>query len=557
MKGLKGTSYAKESFDILGGRTMKEFLENGVLGIILVSSIFWSAASYLLINFLKTNIYKLIIIVGTFALELAFSGNDLVNFIGVPIAAWESYLAFSKEWAISGVQANEFSMNILSKKVPTNNLLLLLAGLVMVITLWYSSKAKNVVKTSLDLANQGATKERFQPNFLSRSFVRFAMSISQGVSYMTPKPLREKIEKQFTPPVIVLSKDKVHELPAFDMVRAAVNLMVAAVLISIATSYKLPLSTTYVTFMVAMGTSLADRAWGAESAVYRVAGVLNVIGGWFFTAFSAFTAAALVAFLLNLNLKVMFPLLLVFAIGLLLSNFLTHRKKSQEVKAEDSLNKAESTSVQGVIQESAAQISSVVKRGGKVYGNAVKGLAKQDLVLLKKNKKTIEKLSNEVDELRDNIFYFIKNLDESSVTASSFYINLLSYLQDITQSLEFIVKATNKHVNNNHKNLKSSQLKELKEVEAALLVVFDNTQEAFAEMSFEKIADILNDKEAFDIVSEKIQKQIERTRTEESSPKNTTLYFGLLLETKDLLTGTMNLLQEYYEANKASQDAAE
>jgi phosphate/sulfate permease len=549
MKGLKGTSYAKESFDVLGGRTMKEFLENEVLGIILVSSVFWSAASYVLINFIKANIYKLVIIVGTFALALAFSGNDLVNFIGVPIAAWNSYEA----WTASGELANEFSMSILAKKVPTNNVLLVLAGLVMVITLWFSSKAKNVVKTSLDLSSQGATKERFQPNFLSRGVVRTAMVMSQGVSYITPDSWSAKIEKQFAPPVVKLSKDKVHELPAFDMVRAAVNLMVAAVLISIATSYKLPLSTTYVTFMVAMGTSLADRAWGAESAVYRVAGVINVIGGWFFTAFSAFTAAALVAFLLNLNLKVMFPLLLVLAIGLLLRNFIAHRKKSQEEKAEDTLNKAESTSVQGVIQESAATIASVVKRGGKIYVASVKGLAKQDLLLLKKNKKTIEKLSDEIDELRDNIFYFIKNLDESSVTASSFYINLLSYLQDITQSLEFIVRATNKHVNNNHKKLKLSQIKELKEVESALLVVFENTQKAFEAKSFEEIADILNNKEAFDILSDKIQSQIERTRSEESSPKNTTLYFGLLLETKDLLTGTMNLLQEYYEANKASE----
>ena len=551
MKGLKGTSYAKETFEFLGGRTMKEFLENEVLIIVAVSSVFWSAASYVLISYIKANIYKLVIVVGTFALALAFSGNDLVNFIGVPIAAWNSYEA----WSVSGASAAEFSMSILSKKVPTNNVLLVLAGLVMVITLWFSSKAKNVVKTSLDLSSQAATKERFQPNFLSRGIVRSAMLISQGVSLVTPKSWSNKIEKQFTPPVIALSKEKVHELPAFDMVRAAVNLMVAAVLISIATSYKLPLSTTYVTFMVAMGTSLADRAWGAESAVYRVAGVINVIGGWFFTAFSAFTAAALVAFLLNLNLKVMFPLLLVLAIGLLLRNFLAHRKKSQEVKAEDSLNKAESTSVQGVIQESAATVASVVKRGGKVYGAAIKGLAKQDLILLKKNKKTIEKLSNEVDELRDNIFYFIKNLDESSVTASSFYINLLSYLQDITQSLEFIVRATNKHVNNNHKKLKMSQIKELKEVEDSLLVVFENTKDAFQEMSFEKIADILNDRTAFDILSDKIQSQIERTRTEESSPKNTTLYFGLLLETKDLLTGTMNLLQEYYEANKSTQDA--
>ncbi|MFC2109693.1 inorganic phosphate transporter, partial [Bacteroidota bacterium] len=528
MKGLKGTSYAKESFDILGGGTMKDFLETQVLGIVVVSSLFWSLLSFVLISAAKTNIYKLIIVVGTFALALAFSGNDLVNFIGVPMAAYNSYEAF----IASGSLPNEFSMEILAKKVPTNNWLLFGAGMVMVLTLWFSSKAKNVVKTSLDLSSQGATKERFQPNFLSRGFVRLAMGIGQVVTYILPEASKKKVDKQFERPVVVLSKEKVHELPAFDMVRAAVNLMVAAVLISIATSYKLPLSTTYVTFMVAMGTSLADRAWGSDSAVYRVAGVLNVIGGWFFTAFSAFTAAAFVAYLLNLNLKLMFPLLLVIAFGLILRNYMAHNKKARQVKAEDQLNHAESTSVQGVIQESADNIASVVKRGNKIYSNAIKGLANQDLSLLKKNKKSIEKLSEEVDELRDNIFYFIKNLDDSSVVASSFYINVLSYLQDMTQSLEFIVRATNKHVNNNHKKLKISQVKELKQVEDVLETLFSDTRNAFESKSFDKIGDILNNKEIFEILSEKIQKQIERTRTEESSPKNTTLYFGLLLETK-------------------------
>ena len=157
------------------------------------------------------------------------------------------------------------------------------------------------------------------------------------------------------------------------MVRAAVNLMVAAVLISIATSYKLPLSTTYVTFMVAMGSSLADRAWGPESAVYRVAGVINVIGGWFFTAFSAFFAAALVAYLLNLNVNVMFPILLVTAFAILIRSSIAHNKKSKEAKAEDGLTKAESSSVQGVIHESASNIANVVKRGNKIYTNAING----------------------------------------------------------------------------------------------------------------------------------------------------------------------------------------
>jgi len=549
MKGLKGTSYASQPFDLLGGETMKDFLEHQVFYIIIISSIFWSLLSYLAISFLKANIYKLIIIVGTFALALAFAGNDLVNFIGVPIAAYNAFT----EWTASGLAANNFPMDVLAEKVPTNNLLLFIAGMIMVLTLWFSTKAKNVVKTSLDLSSQSATKERFQPNFLSRGFVRVAIGMSQMSSYILPDTWQAKIEKQFEVPVIKISKDKVHELPAFDMVRAAVNLMVAAVLISLATSYKLPLSTTYVTFMVAMGTSLADRAWGAESAVYRVAGVINVIGGWFFTAFSAFLAAALVAYLLNLNLQVMFPLLLVAAFGLLLRNYIAHSKKSKEEKAEDSLTKAESSSVQGVIHESASNIASVVKRGNRIYTNAVKGLAKQDLALLKKNKKQVIKLSEEIDELRDHIFYFIKNLDESSVGASNFYINILGYLQDMTQSLEYISKVSHKHINNNHKKLKFNQIKELKQVDDKVEVLFNDIKDAFDSGSFEKIGAILSEKtEVYNLVKQKIQAQVSRTRTEESSPKNTTLYFGLLLETKDLLNATMNLLEEYHGAHDSS-----
>jgi len=543
MKGLKGTSYAKQSFDIIGGGTMKDFLETQVLTIVLISSVFWSLLSYVLIVFAKTNIYKLIIVVGTFALALAFAGNDLVNFIGVPVAAYNAFL----EWSASGLSATEFPMDVLASKVPTNNWLLFGAGMIMVLTLWFSTKAKDVVKTSLDLSSQGETKERFQPNTLSRGFVRIAMGASKVSAFILPTSWQEKIEQQFEQPVIKLTKNKVHELPAFDLVRAAVNLMVAAVLISIATSYKLPLSTTYVTFMVAMGTSLADRAWGAESAVYRVAGVLNVIGGWFFTAFSAFSAAALVAYLLNLNLEVMFPILLLTAIALLIRSSIVHRKKTQEIASDDRLKKTESSSVQGVISESAANIANVLKRGEKIYAGAFTGLSQQKLDTLKKNKKQIIKLSDEVDELRDNIFYFIKNLDESSVGASNFYILILGYLQDMTQSLTYITKVSHKHVHNNHKKLKFNQIKELSQINDAIQQLFSDAIAVYKSQSFEKIGEIIEQKNAiYAILKSNIDAQVKRTRTEESSPKNTTLYFSLLLETKDLLNATTGLLEEYH-----------
>lgn len=554
IKGIGGTNLATQTYDILKGDTVKEFLEHQATYIVAISFVLWALLSYAVISFLKQNIYKLVIIVGTFALALAFAGNDLVNFIGPSMGAFQAYSDFiNPEINTLGLAASEFSMRSLSEKATTPTIYLLLAGLVMVLTLWFSSKAKNVVKTSIDLSSQGETKERFQPNFLSRGFVRFAVGISYLSSYVLPKSWGAKIDRQFEAPVIQLPKDRVHELPSFDLVRAAVNLMVAAVLISIATSYKLPLSTTYVTFMVAMGSSLADRAWGAESAVYRVAGVINVIGGWFFTAISAFFAAALVAYLLNLNIKVMFPILLVMAFVLLIKSSIAHNNKVKETKAEDRLNKAESSSVQGVIHESANNIANVVKRGNKIYTNAINGLAMQDLSLLKKNKKQVRKLADEVDELRDNIFYFIKNLDESSLGASNFYINILGYLQDMTQSLEYIAKVSHKHVHNNHKKLKFSQIKELKEVDERFERFFNNTRNAFESHSFQEIGIILGrKKEIISLVTDKIQKQVERTRSEESSPKNTTLYFGILLETKDLLTATMNLLEEYYGAHDSS-----
>ena len=371
--------------------------------------------------------------------------------------------------------------------------------------------------------------------------------MSQMSAYILPDSWQQKIDKQFEEPTAP-KHVKTEDLPAFDMVRAAVNLMVAAVLISIATSEKLPLSTTYVTFMVAMGTSLADRAWGAESAVYRVAGVINVIGGWFLTAISAFCAAAVVAFLISWNVKVMVPILLLLTAILLTKNMLAHRKKARAEKEEDSINKAESSSIQGVIEESADNIRAVVSRSSKIYAITIDSLAKQDLDGLKKSKKGVIKLNGEVEELKDNIFYFIKNLDESSIGASDFYINVLGNLQDMSQSLEYISKASHKHVNNNHLKLRFNQIKDLKETERQLNTLFGKIKASFSERDFDKINDIIAEKQELLLkVNEKIKKQVSRTRTEEDSPKNTTLYFSLLLETKDLIKATMSLLEAYKE----------
>ena len=546
MKGIKGTSYAKESYDLLDGATISSFLETEVFMISIVSFVLLSLISYMLIFSFKVNIYKLIIGVGTFSLALAFAGNDLVNFIGVPIAAWQSYEA----WVASGVPANMFSMEVLSSKVPTPNLLLFLAGMVMVVTLWISSKAKKVTKTEIDLARQRDTKERFQPNFISRGMVRFSYNLANYTSLIVPKKLREKINAQFEVPVVEMSSNKAVELPAFDMIRASVNMMVAAILISIATSFKLPLSTTYVTFMVAMGTSLSDRAWGSESAVYRVAGVLNVIGGWFFTAFIAFTAAGVIAFLIHLGGPTAIAILIFAALLILVRNYVSHRKEMEEEKNSDALTRAESKSIQGVIDESSGNMSKASKKIKKIYSQSIHGLAKGDLSGLKKNKKAVSKYSEEIEDLRNDLFYFIKNLDESTIKgASNFYINVLAYLQDIAESLQYISKITYKHINNNHTNLTFNQIRELQEIDSELNNLYDEIQFIFSKNNFKELNKVIDKKqELYSSLKQKIDIQISRTKKDESSPKNTTLYFSILIESKDLVEKTMNLLEMYSES---------
>ena len=543
MKGIKGTSFAKESYDVLDGSTISSFLETEVLMISIVSFILLSLISYFLIFLLRVNIYKLIIGVGTFSLALAFAGNDLVNFIGVPIAAWQSYEA----WIASGVPADMFSMEVLSTKVPTPNLLLFLAGMVMVVTLWISSKARKVTKTEIDLARQRDTKERFQPNFISRGLVRFSYNLANYTSLIVPRKLREKINAQFEVPKIEMSSNKAVELPAFDMIRASVNMMVAAILISIATSFKLPLSTTYVTFMVAMGTSLSDRAWGSESAVYRVAGVLNVIGGWFFTAFIAFTAAGVIAFLIHLGGPTAIAILIFIALLILVRNYISHKKELDEEKNSDALTKAESKSIQGVIDESRSNISKASKRIKKIYSQSIQGLATGNLDNLKKNRKVVAKYSEEIDDLRNDLFYFIKNLDESTIKgASNFYINVLTYLQDIAESLQYISKITYKHINNNHRNLTFNQIRELQEIESELSTLFDEIQIIFSKNNLLELSKVIGKKQDLYLsLKGKIDAQIQRIKEEESSPKNTTLYFSTLIESKNLVEKTMDLLETY------------
>lgn len=533
VKGLKGTSFYKP---------IKEIMTEHNLEIVGIAFLFWVLISFLLINFLKANILKVIIGIGTFSLAMAFSGNDLVNFIGVPIAAWNSY----QEWSISGVPANEFSMGVLAKKVPSNNFLLIVAGAIMVITLWFSKKARLVIETGVNLSRQGEGHEKFKPNTASRSLVRFGIAVNKIYTSIVPAKTLEYINSKFTKPEIDFNQAEVKDIPAFDMVRASINLVVAGVLISIGTSLKLPLSTTYVTFMVAMGTSLADRAWGRESAVYRIAGVLSVIGGWFLTALVAFTAAAIIAYLIylgNIYVVAMFLTLIAF---LLSKNYIKGLKKEKQNTVKLEKEKESLGNITGVIEGSSEQIFKITKRVKKLYANIIENLGKENLENLRKNDKSIRKLNEDIDVLKSDVFYFVKSLNENSVNASKFYIEALEAVQNVVQSVEYISKISFEHVNNNHKKLKKEQIENLEYIQDELTSIFDQMLMFFESNDFGNLPNIIDTKQnLLSKVAKFVEEQIKRIRTTETSAKNSSLYFGILLESKELVSTLVSLSQQY------------
>lgn len=546
IKGIKGTSYSEITFDYFQGETINNLIESNASQIIIYLTLIWSLISFFLIEVYKTNIYKIIILVGTFALALAFAGNDLVNFIGVPIAAWQSYEA----WTISGIPADQLSMGILSSKVETPNLILFFAGAIMVITLWFSSRAKNVLKTSIDLSDQSEIKEKFKANMLAKYLVTFFVELNNGIQKIVPAKIKEIIENRFAPSNQLLLSNTIIEKPAFDMVRASVNLIVASILISIATSYKLPLSTTYVTFMVAMGTSLSDRAWGSESAIFRVSGVLNVIGGWFITAIVAFSAAAVVALLMETSLFFM-PILFLFTCFLLYRNYLRYNKEAKKVKLENEILEIEKNTLDGVINESSKNIENVLNRSIKIFTLTTEGISKSDIKLLKKNSRQVTKLSDEVDELQENIFNYLKSNKKANKKATEFYLIILEKLTQITKRLSKISKITLKHVDEDRRKLPLSNIKVLLGLDINFKRLFESVINIFINKDFKKIEDVL-----LDIIQarDEIKNQIKRYKEENQDNKRYgKLHLEILSLCSEILNALKQLLENYYSIKSETE----
>ena len=310
IKGLKDSSFMTPE--------NKQWIQDNTTLLIGCFFVFFTLLMQVL-HWRKVNVFKVVVLLGTFALALAFAGNDLVNFIGVPLAGYSSFIDYTTNGAAAGPDG--FLMGSLLGPAKTPWYFLIGAGVIMVYSLCTSKKAHNVIKTSVDLSRQDEGEESFGSTPIARTLVRFSMTIANGLSKTMPESSKRWIETRFRKDEAIIADGA-----AFDLVRASVNLVLAGLLIALGTSLKLPLSTTYVTFMVAMGTSLADRAWGRDSAVFRITGVLSVIGGWFITAGAAFTICFFVALIIYFGGTVAIIALIGLAVFMLIRSQVMYKK---------------------------------------------------------------------------------------------------------------------------------------------------------------------------------------------------------------------------------------
>lgn len=537
IKGAKGSSFISKDTLV--------WIKSNTFTIIATCFVGWTVILQLLVWLVRLNILKVIVLVGTFALAMAFAGNDLVNFIGVPLAGFKSFQAFV---ASGSSDPYGLTMEMLTGKVQTETYLLLIAGIVMTVTLWFSKKARTVTETELSLSNQNEGDERFGSSFFGRLIVRRSLSANNRLKSILPDSIQRSIDRSFSQPAVAPAIDK-KDIPAFDMIRASVNLTVASILIAIGTSLKLPLSTTYVTFMVAMGTSLADRAWGRDSAVYRITGVMTVIGGWFFTAFSAFTAAFIFANLINwLGGYAIFGLL-ALAIFFVIRSHMAHKRKNGTHIEEDN----DSLIITGDAAEQCTYaVSTLTAKIPAIYGKMITGLAYEDRANLKECSKKVNKLNVEVKKIKNQVPDMVKLLREDSVYSGPFYVQLIDYLREMAHATSFIVEPVFEYIDNNHKAFEKEQIEELNIIQARLSEFFTHINTIINERNYvsENIDLVLEEQEGLLKSIKKFRKeQIKRIKAEKVGTRNSVLFLGILNETKNLVLYAGNLL-------KASRDFA-
>ncbi len=526
VKGLKGTVYEPKEF-------VKFMNQNFVLvqGAILV---IWSFIMLLLDRLTKINILTISILAGTFALALAFAGNDLVNFIGVFMAGFTSF-------KVANGDPNHIMVE-LTEKSQAEVWILILAGVIMIISLFTSKKIGSVTKTEVNLARQDEGQERFGSSLISRQLVTGAINMNKKLEAIMPRKLTNFLSSRFE-----ANTHMVESGVSFDSIRATVNLTTAAILICIATSYKLPLSTTYVTFMVAMGTSLADRAWGRESAVYRITGVLSVIGGWFFTAFMGFTLAFTIALIMMYGGFYGLGAMVLIVVFVIIQSNILHRKRS--AKEDDNEECAVAVSSNDVITKCSGDVCNTLNSVMNIYSTTLEATFNEDRHLLKSMRNDASELHNRALAHRKSTYSSLHLIEENYVKNGHYQIQVADYLSEVTKAIYQITKLSSAHILNNHKGFTEEQIDDLRMIQGKVKVIYETMIYIFKTEDYSKLDEALTMRDSlYEDFAQVVKRQIQRTKSGETSTRSSMLYLDVINETKGMILQARNLIksQSYF-----------
>ncbi len=534
VKGAKGASFMSAA-DVAW---IKEHWILMIAAIFVVSAILLA-----ILQVLKFNILKPVVLVGTFALAMAFAANDLVNFIGVPLAGVHAYTS-----AMATDAPLTVTMGALAKKVPAETMYLLIAGGIMVLTMWLSRKARTVTSTSLNLSQQEEGNERFESIFLSRAIVRLVLNALDMVKALFPESLRRVVRKRLDPasaPAVEIVEGR----PSFDLLRASVNLMVASAVVSYATANKLPLSTTYVTFMVAMGTSFADKAWGRESAVYRVTGVLTVVGGWFMTAVIASTSAALFAAVIFYGQGIGVILLAAFAVFMIVNTHRKHRAMEVAVAQEEVFNLEKVRDPDECIETTFRHMSVLLKEIHQSLDKTLDGLFRQNFDQIGTERKKLTRTQQWSNIISANVFKAMRLLDQQGVAVSHRYPQAIRRLQKLSDGHRDIVLRAYTHVGNHHKGLLPEQIEELEQVRTRLGVILTEVEKTFDRMQttdIEKLREL--DAELREFANQLNERQVPRIKDIRSKTRLSILYYAIVSNAMMLSKQNLELLEIFEES---------
>lgn len=531
IKGLKQSS-------ILSAEGLAFVKENTML-ILLICLVFWTFFIAIFRKLFKMDVLKFVVLMGTFALALAFAGNDLVNFIGVPLAGLSSYQIYQGQGGVEPA----FNMGALSSASEDSNMIyyLCIAGILMTIALWFARKGA-VTKTSLNLSSQSSTdEEQFGSSRFARGLVRSVVRFSERTSGLIPQRVHDFVESRFEQTSAMRTS---HNGASFDLLRASVNLIVASMLIAFGTANKLPLSTTYVTFIVAMASSLADGAWGRDTAVYRITGVTTVITGWFLTALIAFTFAFVCVMILHVGGAVSLVILLGFVFYIIIKTNIKKRKKNE---AEEQHNADMAEARKQSLDERSLQNSMVILNDAVlIHGEMSQAFADYSIQNMKKIRAKAIKLDTCAKQMKDTVNITIKSVDDKSIDASLSYVQLADYLREIARSSSLIILPVFDHIDNNHKPLLDEQKRELQDLSDRLKVYIDDMLAIANSHDFDKITGFVSEQtQMFSYIDGIRRCQIKRAKAAVTNTRNSLLYMQILHETKQIVSYSMNVLKSY------------